>query len=437
MCLNSHEYLQDIYVNKNSAIDKDYGRGNETEPLMAGGIIFASSHDPKTHERRKALSGAFFKSKLIPISKVIRQVTLQVIKKWQQEGDRQLDLVKFTQDLQSRIIVTVLIGSEYQDATIEHEDKTGKLVTSSFVDFFLDLILYSNDRLMQPIMILVPELIGKVFTSQDRLWKRNIDRYERFVEQIGKKRIASGVEGADLLSIFNSFDAYKGNWKAIAQELAVFLFAGMRTVQFSTINTLYHLTKNRDAYNKLMAEVSPHLEAAKGDFVEQLDYDTVMDFDYLQCCWYESLRLDTVAEFSIPSTFNRDTTIGKGDKQITIPAGVQFFVHMAEMHNDPKEWPEPEIYNPERFNSKDPTNKWLLNSEGRPRNPMGFNPFFGGKRICLGKTFAEMTVRFTLPLILYHLDFEIPTGAREKPHMSANATTPELQMFLKVRNPVQ
>ena len=100
MCLNSHEYLQDIYVNKNSAIDKDYGRGNETEPLMAGGIIFASSHDPKTHERRKALSGAFFKSKLISISKVIRQVTLQVIKKWQQEGDRQLDMVKFTQDLQ-------------------------------------------------------------------------------------------------------------------------------------------------------------------------------------------------------------------------------------------------------------------------------------------------------------------------------------------------
>jgi hypothetical protein len=30
----------------------------------------------------------------------------------------------------------------------------------------------------------------------------------------------------------------------------------------------------------------------------------------------------------------------------------------------------------------------------------------GGKRVCLGKTFAEVTVRFTVPMILYFLDFE-------------------------------
>ena len=84
--INSAEYLQDIYINKNQYVDKDYGRGNETEPIIGEGIIFASSHDPTTHERRKALSGAFFKSKLLPMTKVIREVTLKVIKNWQQDN---------------------------------------------------------------------------------------------------------------------------------------------------------------------------------------------------------------------------------------------------------------------------------------------------------------------------------------------------------------
>jgi cytochrome P450 len=51
-------------------------------------------------------------------------------------------------------------------------------------------------------------------------------------------------------------------------------------------------------------------------------------------------------------------------------------------------------------------NEWLLTPDGKPRNPLAFTPFFGGKRVCLGKTFAEVTIRFTLPLIYHHLDFD-------------------------------
>jgi cytochrome P450 len=113
LLINSAEYLQDIYVNKNQFVDKDYGRGYESEPVLGEGIIFASSHDPKTHERRKALSGAFFKSKLLPMTKVIREVTLKVIKNWQKDGDREINLADLTEELQSKIIITVLIGAEY------------------------------------------------------------------------------------------------------------------------------------------------------------------------------------------------------------------------------------------------------------------------------------------------------------------------------------
>ena len=49
---------------------------------------------------------------------------------------------------------------------------------------------------------------------------------------------------------------------------------------------------------------------------------------------------------------------------------------------------------------------WKLTPDGKPRNPLSFTPFMGGKRICIGKTFAEVTVRFTIPLIFHFLDFE-------------------------------
>lgn len=74
--INSAEYLQDIYINKNQFIDKDYGKGQEMEPVIGEGLVFASSFDPKTHERRKALSSAFFKSKLISMTRTIKEVTL-------------------------------------------------------------------------------------------------------------------------------------------------------------------------------------------------------------------------------------------------------------------------------------------------------------------------------------------------------------------------
>ena len=49
---------------------------------------------------------------------------------------------------------------------------------------------------------------------------------------------------------------------------------------------------------------------------------------------------------------------------------------------------------------------WQLTPDGKPRNPQAFTPFMGGKRICLGKTFAEVTIRFTVPLLFHAFDFE-------------------------------
>ncbi len=37
---------------------------------------------------------------------------------------------------------------------------------------------------------------------------------------------------------------------------------------------------------------------------------------------------------------------------------------------------------------------------------MSYIPFLGGKRVCLGKTFAENVFRFIFPMIINAFDFE-------------------------------
>lgn len=75
------------------------------------------------------------------------------------------------------------------------------------------------------------------------------------------------------------------------------------------------------------------------------------------------------------------------------------------IHHDEYQWPSPARFVPERFDLKSAKNPWALTTDGKPRNPLSFTPFMGGKRVCLGKTFADVNVRMTVPLLYHFLDF--------------------------------
>ena len=59
---------------------------------------------------------------------------------------------------------------------------------------------------------------------------------------------------------------------------------------------------------------------------------------------------------------------------------------------------------PERF---DTDSVWYKTPSGEKRNPLSFSPFLGGSRVCLGKTFAEITLKFMIPLWYHCFNFEL------------------------------
>ena len=58
-----------------------------------------------------------------------------------------------------------------------------------------------------------------------------------------------------------------------------------------------------------MAELIPVVEKAKDNIIEKLDYDTVMDLEYLLKCFYETLRVNPPAALSSISLFYQQVTI--------------------------------------------------------------------------------------------------------------------------------
>ena len=82
-------------------------------------------------------------------------------------------------------------------------------------------------------------------------------------------------------------------------------------------------------------------------------------------------------------------------------------ININQLHHDEEQWgKDHNIYRPERF------------AERGNHHPMSFIPFLAGKRVCVGKTFAENSFKVVMPLILKafkRFEFENPELMRSKP----------------------
>jgi cytochrome P450 len=141
----------------------------------------------------------------------------------------------------------------------------------------------------------------------------------------------------------------------------------------------------------------------------------------LQQCINETLRLEPPAPASQSQNFIEDTWVNYGgnDQKVLVKAHTQIMIQFDAIHHDANEWPEPFKWIPDRFDNQ---SKWSLNKAGKPRNPLSFTPFMGGKRICLGKTFADVNMKLTVPLLLHSFSFELQQSDYEKPLYSVGGS---------------
>lgn len=127
--------------------------------------------------------------------------------------------------------------------------------------------------------------------------------------------------------------------------------------------------------------------------------EELSNLKYLTMCLNETLRLEPPLRIPSLLSFQEDVDVG-GYK---IPANTAIGMNIWQMHRSPKQWQKPDEFIPERF---DPESELSLTPQGGKRHPFAFGPYLGGKRICLGKTFAEHLGRSIVGVIVSQLDFE-------------------------------
>lgn len=134
----------------------------------------------------------------------------------------------------------------------------------------------------------------------------------------------------------------------------------------------YELSINPDIQQKLYEEL---VKTENGLHGKRIDYETLHKLKYLDQVVSESLRKWPAAPVTDRAcTKDYQCEFGE-DKKFRFENGVSFWIPIYGLHHDPKYYPEPEKFDPERFSDE---NKHKI-------VPGTYMPFGVGPRNCIGK----------------------------------------------------
>jgi cytochrome P450 len=156
--------------------------------------------------------------------------------------------------------------------------------------------------------------------------------------------------------------------KRVRDEAATFMLAGHETTANALSWMWYLLALNPDARERMLAEVDEVLGDGR-----RPSFDDVARLPWTGACFQEAMRVFPPA-WVLPRRCIEDDVID-GHR---IPRGSTILIPVYTLHHDQRFWPEPEVFDPERF----------LPENARTHHRSAYLPFGGGRRICAGKAFA-------------------------------------------------
>lgn len=182
--------------------------------------------------------------------------------------------------------------------------------------------------------------------------------------------------------------------KEIKDELVTFLLAGHETTSNALAWTMYLLSQNRGAEQALLDEL-------RGTLGDRLPQPEDMDrLGYTSRVVKEAMRLYPPA-FVLARRAGRDTTIGR----YVVPRGSEVVVWIYFTHRDPRYYPDPEAFRPERFEA--------AAEAARPKQ--SYLPFGAGPRACIGRAFAAAEATLLLACLYQRFTFRYAQAAPPKP----------------------
>ena len=177
----------------------------------------------------------------------------------------------------------------------------------------------------------------------------------------------------------------------LRDELMTLLVAGHETTASTLAWAFERVAREPAVLERLAAEV------AEGD-----------GDDYVLATIRETLRRRPVLPNTAPRLVKKPVTVGGWDYE---PDSCSLVANAYLLHHDPDIYPEPYAFRPERFLDQKPgTYTWI--------------PFGGGRRRCLGMSFAMLEMRIVIREVMRAYELQPVGDDHERPRRRNITVTP-------------
>ena len=339
------------------------GEGAEVlEPVVGKNSLILLDEDPHLAQRRLMLP-AFHGERMQRLTGLMTEVAEREAAGW--PTDRALRLHDRMQALTLEIILRAVFGLGPGERLDALRTKLTKIL-----DFGL-----------QPAS-LVPALRRDIWPM--RKWSEFLELREevdRLIFELVDERRTEGADRDDVLSMLLTArheDDTPMSDQELRDELMTLLVAGHETTASQLAWTFERLVRNPDVLRRLTGAVDAGDDA------------------YVDATVNESLRRRPVLPLAEPRLVKKPVEIGGW----SYPAGCALAVNVYLVHHDPAIYEEPYAFRPERFvDTKPGTYTWI--------------PFGGGRRRCIGASFAQLEMRLVLRAVLGRYELEAAADGME------------------------
>ena len=378
-CISHPDAIRDVLVTHQNKFKKS--RMLERARVLLGDGLLTSEGDHHRRQRR-LVQPAFHRDRLAGYGAVMVERAAVARDRWQ--PGLPFDVLQEMMRLTLAIVAQTLFSTQVDSEA----DEIGTALTEVFSLFEIILLPFS-------------EILEKLPLPAVRRFQRAKKRLDETIYRLIAERRASGIDAGDLLSMLlmaRIEDDEEGSGgmsdEQVRDEALTLFLAGHETTADALTWTWYLLSQNPEAEAAFHAELDRVLAGRLPSF------DDLPLLRYTEAVFAEALRLYPPA-WGIGRRALEDYQAG----EFLIPARSVMLMSPYVMHRDPRWFPDPLAYRPER---------WLADDPSRPK--FAYFPFGGGARVCIGERFAWMEGTLLLAVIGQRWRLRLEPGHRVETH---------------------
>ncbi|WIY02540.1 cytochrome P450 [Amycolatopsis mongoliensis] len=364
-------------LNDETKFGKHVGMGIENLRALAGdGLFTAHTHEPNWRLAHDILQPAFSAEAMRRYHPVMLEVAHELVARW----DAASGPVDVAADMTRLTLETIgLAGFGYRFGSFERAEP------HPFVTAMIRALRYAQ---LQNAKL---PFVRRAFAGTAEQNQADIATMTNLVDEVVEARRRDGEESRDLLGLMltqgHPVTGERLDPVNIRNQAITFVVAGHETTSGALSFALYYLTRHPELLAKARAEV----DAVWGD--REPAFGDVAKLRYVRRCLDEAMRLwPTAPGYSREA--REDVVLGG---KYRMRKGDWVIVPLPLVHRDPAVWPDPERFDPDRFEP----------AAVKKRPAQAYKPFGTGERACIGRQFALHEAVLALGMVLQRYDFDV------------------------------